>query len=273
MPDSSEEEQHHAIVCDRPSAREARRVVRNVLEPLAKSMGATLADTCPLAADQDHLLLHEAQKEVIRQSDWKCKVCGKHFKSEHYLDLHLHRKHAELLQNISAQTCLGEFCDLLQCPSWLNGLRWEAANRPRPCKPSELDARRHLCQHLMHECFLPGAAVAAGAVDMHHVYEAMEERLCSPVTCAGRALILETGSSSLLADVHDAEDDFSTGYYIFASILICGIGTLYFIVLCTYGEQLEASLMQRGDGELRARRRRQGGGFMDSLGFGKAKPM
>ena len=35
----------------------------------------------------------EDQKEELRPNQWKCNSCGKMFRSEHYIDLHMDRKH------------------------------------------------------------------------------------------------------------------------------------------------------------------------------------
>lgn len=269
-PDDEHDDEHdHAIVCDRPSAREARRILRTVLEPYAHSLGATLSPSCPLSAQSDHLLPHEALKHAMTQHQWRCNKCSKLFKSEHYIDLHLERKHPELLRNTSAESCLGEFCDLLQCPSWVNRLRHEAQMRPRPCKPGELDARRHFCQHLMHDCFLPDGG--SGGSDSHQMFEAIADRVCTPVSCAGRQLILESDGAALLVDPHAAAAAAAApgaGYYILATLLILAVAAGLGVTLCSYGEALGA---RSGDAELRARRRRRGGGVFDALGMGKSK--
>jgi hypothetical protein len=251
------EPRHH---CDRAAAREARNVVRNLLVPLAASLRANLAPTCPLSPEQDHLLPHEQAKHVVTHHQWRCSSCGKLFKSEHYLDMHLERKHPDLL-NASASVCLGDFCDLLQCPSWVHGLREAARERPRPCKPSELEARQHACQHLMHDCFLG----RDGSVDLHHVFEAMEERLCHPVSCAGRQQIVELGS--LLAVPENVASDAGApgwGYYTLGAGLIASLALLYLCMLVGYSET------RQGDADLRAlggRRRRALWGGAKAKGY------
>ena len=99
----------------------------------------------------------------------------------------------------------------------------------------------------MHECFLAGS----GAPDLHHVFEAMEERLCRPISCAGRQQILAHGS--LLSARDDAADAGGPGtsYYLLGSALLLGLAALYAVVLCTIGEMRGAS----GGAGLRSRRR------------------
>ena len=109
---------HPSHSCDRPSAREARKAVSDVLVPLARSLGAELLHSCPLHPDHDRLLPHERKKKPMTQWQWRCDQCGKLFKSEHYIDMHMERKHQHLL-SATALTCLGDFCDILRCPSWV----------------------------------------------------------------------------------------------------------------------------------------------------------
>ena len=243
--------------CDRPSAREARRVVTNLLLPLASSLGAKLSPSCPLSPEQDHLFPHEALKHAMSQRQWRCNSCGKLFNSEHYIDMHLDRKHPDLL-NASATACLGDYCDLLQCPSWISNLRRLEAERPRPCKPAELEARRHACQHLMHDCFLLGGGEESESGDLHPVFEAMEERFCRPVSCEGRVQIRTHGSLLSVPDhapgAHNA-DGHGILYYLLGGGLLASLAVLYCLVFVSYTEA-------RGSGDaLRARKGRSKGGW------------
>ena len=245
---------YHDLNCDRHLAREARRIVKDVVTTLATSLRAEVASSCPLHASNDHLLPHEERKKALTQWQWRCAECGKLFKSEHYLDRHLDRKHASLLNSSHATTCLGEYCDILQCPTWLEALRRQERERPRPCKPNELEARRHLCQHLMHDCF-------AGGADLHPVFESMEERFCSPISCAGRQR-LRAGSataSALPASLGGGGGSGGGGgtyYYVQCGLLLAGLTMLYVGLFCWYSETKVAP------GELKARhgRRRNAGG-------------
>jgi hypothetical protein len=260
----------HALSCDRPSAREARRRVHEAVIPLAQAFGAQLSTACPLHPDNDHLLPHEGQKQPVTKFQWKCGVCGKMFKSEHYLDLHLERKHAGML-NQSASVCVGELCDVLQCPSWLSALQRQEKERPRPCRSSELEARRHHCQHMLHDCF---EAARPGA-DLHPVFEAMEERFCRPLSCAGRKKLLVSGSSLAMpvpvggvggvgrgAYGTDGEGGGpGTVYYIFGGVLLSVLCLLYVSVGVHYSE-----IRSGATGELRSGggggvRRRRGGAW------------
>ena len=173
------------IMCDRSAARQARRAITQSLIPIAEARGAALSPACPLHPSHDHLLYYEQQKSAVTQFQWRCGLCGKLFKTEQHLDAHFDRKHADEAP-ATANTCLGDFCDILRCPSWLDGQRSQHRERPlssSECKPRELEARRHYCQHLMHDCF---TAAADGDGDLHPVFETMDEHYCRPLSCSAR---------------------------------------------------------------------------------------
>ena len=56
---------------------------------------------CPFEPTVDLYGEHEKKKQRNRASQgsgtWTCGICGKSFKNEHYLDLHLERRHMEEL--------------------------------------------------------------------------------------------------------------------------------------------------------------------------------
>ena len=169
---------HPPLLCDRPSAREARKAIKDMLLPLVRSYGAQMSSTCPLSPEHDRLAAHEQKKKPLTQYNWRCEICGKSFRSERcahsrayrllqhgqqlttrcphrrYIDMHMDRKHLGML-SASATTCLGDFCDILRCPSWVRDLRSQLRDQPAACKRRDLDRRRHYCQHLMHDCFAP----------------------------------------------------------------------------------------------------------------------
>ena len=178
---------HAAPICDRVRAREARAAIRSRLLAVAGQFRAVFSTQCPLHPDHDHLLHHEAQKEQLTQYQWRCGLCKKIFRSEHYLDLHLERKHRDVMpQNTS--DCLGDYCDILGCPSWVADVqRDQHLHRHRThgagqcADAKKLDARRHFCQHLMHDCFATGPAE-----DAHAAFEALDEVFCEPISCEQR---------------------------------------------------------------------------------------
>ena len=214
-PDS---EDHPPLLCDRPTAREARKAIKDMLVPLARSFGAEMSESCPLHKDHDRLSAHEAKKRALSQFQWRCELCGKTFRSERYIDMHMDRKHLDTLAP-GATTCLGEFCDILRCPGWIKGIKAQLRDDPAACVERDLEGRRHFCQHLMHDCFtpqngtvrngspgvpspfcgppysacaLPAATLAKSdarpthARQGHAVFESLDEQLCASFTCKWR---------------------------------------------------------------------------------------
>ena len=212
-------------------------MIQTTLIPMAESLGATLSEECPLHPSHDHLLHYEQHKKSLTGSHFRCGLCGKIFKSEHYLDRHFDRRHADAAPP-TADTCLGDFCDFLRCPSWLSDLR--RRNRDvsalKGCKAAALDARRHYCQHLMHDCFLPSGAGS----DLHAVFDAMDEAFCEPVSCSSQQRLAD-GFELPFAPHHMRGEEGPGGtYYVFGGVLIGGLCLLYVLVFCWYSEASRA---------------------------------
>ena len=207
---SSHSEDHPPLLCDRATAREARKAIKDMLIPLARSYGAEMSASCPLHKDHDRLFEHEAKKKTLSQFQYRCEICGKMFRSERYIDMHMDRKHLDTLPT-SATTCLGEFCDILRCSGWIKGLKAHLRDDPAACVERDLESRRHFCQHLMHDCFMPQNRTVRAARPRcvygvrrpfdatsssdtrshrlrqgHAVFESLDEQLCGAFTCKWR---------------------------------------------------------------------------------------
>ncbi|KAF4727640.1 hypothetical protein FOZ63_016167, partial [Perkinsus olseni] len=82
--------------CNRGISRTVRKILdRNVLPGLPEPL-----QTCVLSPGNDIWSPHEQAKVWNRAKQsaatWQCGVCGKVFKSEHYLDLHMESKHMDI---------------------------------------------------------------------------------------------------------------------------------------------------------------------------------
>jgi len=156
--------------CSRPESREARRIVQTHIVTLSEEAGhGELAPSCPLSPHNDVLAAHEAAKRRLSGAVWKCGLCGKQFRSERHLDLHMHRKHADA-SPAGATSCLADECDLLRCPSWVKRLGDAAA----ACTEGALAVRREHCAALMHSC-------AFGPL-----FAQLEHEYCANLTCSYR---------------------------------------------------------------------------------------
>ncbi|KAI0562462.1 hypothetical protein FGB62_59g113 [Gracilaria domingensis] len=95
--------------CDRTRSKEARVALEKLVwKPLQKD-GLTLSNHCILAPTRDILSAQESRKSLLNDRTWKCMICKKVFKNEHYLDKHLARKHAEVRDN-GTSVCFADLC-------------------------------------------------------------------------------------------------------------------------------------------------------------------
>ena len=230
--------------CDRARAREARHIINSHVRPLIRYLQADMLSECPFHADHDFLLPHEEEKQVVAQWQWRCGICGKVFRTEHHLDRHFDRRHSETLQ-MMGNTCLGDFCDILRCPSWLEAMRMQRPEHgvAHDCNPAELQARRHQCQHIMHDCF----AASGGAEVLNPVFETMDERFCSLLTCSRRERLRDLSTA-----IHEShENGHGASHYILGGLLIAALLVLYTAIYCWYSETTRA-----GDRALQARQHR-----------------
>lgn len=80
--------------CSRPHSRAVREVVQSGILAIVDQHGYVLPEACVFHPARDMQLKHEQSKERIRSRTWKCNLCNKTFRSEHWLDLHFDRKHS-----------------------------------------------------------------------------------------------------------------------------------------------------------------------------------
>jgi hypothetical protein len=157
--------------CSRAKSREARQIIEERMLAKARAFGVQMDPRCKLSPQTDMLLAHEANKSALAAAQWKCKTCGKVFRTEGYLDMHFDRRHMDTVPT-DANVCLADFCDILGCRS----LRPSAGVA---CNPQQQQRRRVLCQHLIHNCFPPSLNA-----EYWHVHEMFERGMCDGLTCA-----------------------------------------------------------------------------------------
>ena len=215
-----------SLLCNRGAAREARGLARAALD-FARCGGVEAAPSCALHPDHDKLLPHEEQKKMLNRHQWRCGICGKTFRSERYLDAHLDRRHLDTLAP-NATLCVGDLCDVLRCPGWLRAQR---AEHHGACNARALDARRHWCQHVMHDCFADQGAAG------HAVFEKLDAHFCEPLSCAWRERLRDGAEIPALrcAGAGDAGGGHA-GYYVGAGALCAALVLLYVGIACWYGE-------------------------------------
>jgi hypothetical protein len=199
---------HSAVeACDRTRSSEARASLRRILWDPISARRRRLPRDCPLAPFADILRGQESAKRPISASHWQCGLCGKNFRSEHFLDKHLARKHAadRTLDDVDGAggqaTCFANLCGVaVPCPpvsrvplppvSTLLLQVEDAApaptktadgadvsrQRPRLCTdPVERLTNRHACFDLIRRCVaLEAASSEADLVQLRtHLHGAL----------------------------------------------------------------------------------------------------
>ncbi|CAE8647121.1 unnamed protein product, partial [Polarella glacialis] len=95
------------------TSRHVRKVLeKEILKPVQKAGVASWPQGCPLDPARDLYGHQEKQKQKKRGSttNWTCNICQKVFKSEHYLDLHMERKHMN--EAPATGVCLADYCEV-----------------------------------------------------------------------------------------------------------------------------------------------------------------
>lgn len=95
--------------CSRLLSRRVRSVYRDQLqryisfESINKEGSEfNLPETCAWHPSNDRYFDQERNKSELSMREWKCGYCGKIFRTEHYMDLHMHRHHTDKL-NVSRE--------------------------------------------------------------------------------------------------------------------------------------------------------------------------
>lgn len=69
--------------------------------------GVNLPIECPLNLSRDLLGVRESLKST-RSSHWQCLECGKKFYLERHLDLHIERRHADVINKVGSPQVQGD---------------------------------------------------------------------------------------------------------------------------------------------------------------------
>lgn len=152
-------------------SRERSRIVAALL----KEMG--VSPTCPIRPEVSRFYEQERQKRGSRWRHWKCKIDGKVFMSEFYLDAHLDRKH----EVDETKACLGDYCDVLDCAAFpsLAATPTHGDPAPRPRRRKKRAARyASPCGDVQDKC---RTLVECG----------LNASLCDSLRCEGGRLVKE----------------------------------------------------------------------------------
>lgn len=218
--------------CNRVISRQVRRVVeKEIVKPAAKESLDKWPENCPLDPARDLYSLQEAKKSRKRGShlQWACGFCGKVFKSEHYLDLHMERRHMKEVPIRSI--CLADYCEVFEvCQVEGRARRAAMANShqdQQSCQPDVMAKARKRCEDSLSKCF-PLQASAS-----RQLHARLSRHWCQVLDCRIR---LERHQ-----DVH--RDPLPV---VILVILIVLVGFLFFsfVVCCVdYSEDIFAALI------------------------------
>ncbi|CAG7709888.1 unnamed protein product [Allacma fusca] len=100
--------------CDVTNSSIVRKLVQKNWSPVLNRYGVSLPIECPLNLSRDLLGVRESLKRT-RSSHWQCLKCGKKFYLERHLDLHIERRHSDVINKAEDSVCLGQFCDVMRC--------------------------------------------------------------------------------------------------------------------------------------------------------------
>merc|ERR1719487_3115781 len=100
--------------CDRGVSRRVRKEVETLIyKRVSKEISRNYSYpvSCPLSTENDMLLeLERAKKRRYKgkqDGEFECSICGKKFKNEHYMDLHMQRAHSNVA---TGSTCFADYC-------------------------------------------------------------------------------------------------------------------------------------------------------------------
>lgn len=162
---------HH---CDRTRSKEARYALTILAWRPLRAHNIYLQPDCILSGEGDILRRQEALKHQLNSAAWNCEICGKIFKTEHHLDMHLARRHGNERHN-NGTVCLADLCGvavpcvpldypplspvstaaLAALAKQNNNVRVTPAVTPLPSVCTDEVARRRRvqsCTHIVSEC-------------------------------------------------------------------------------------------------------------------------
>ena len=166
-----------SLCCSRSYSKAARNILaqKGVLKFLALY---TIPENCPLKPTNDIFGLQEEHKFQDPFNQWGCGLCGKFFKTEHFLDLHFDRKHDNERKSGPKVTCLADFCEILRCDivnEYIQTTYWEMAL----CVDSKFDILRDICRRAIQNC----VDTSLDERNVEFFLNKTEELLCSDLKC------------------------------------------------------------------------------------------
>lgn len=165
--------------CSRTVSRAVRKELQNeVLKVAAKEGWEKWPQGCPFEPTVDLYGEHEKKKQRNRASQgsgtWTCGICGKSFKNEHYLDLHLERRHME--ETPSNGICLADYCEVFEVCAH-DSRRKNGRIQADECDAGALSIARRRCEDALRTCFPLDQEISRG------LHAKMSRHFCQVLDC------------------------------------------------------------------------------------------
>ena len=166
--------------CNREISRATRHALEQYVISQTEAVHYEIPETCPWRPELDMYRDHEAHKKRVNSRHFKCKYCGKNFKSEGYLDSHLGRKHSDAAPG--ANICLQDYCEIFgTCHATDVKKAHERIlphNNGLNCDEHDMNAKHSFCRAMVQKCFPAEAGQIA-----FKLHEKLQTTLCAPFTC------------------------------------------------------------------------------------------
>ncbi|XP_059221281.1 uncharacterized protein LOC106082299 isoform X2 [Stomoxys calcitrans] len=102
-------------LCSKDSSRLVRKIVRSKWTPILDKYQVKLPLECPLHPFRDIFAPRQDAKKRDRPTQWTCRLCGKSFYQEKFLDLHFETRHKAIINEAEDAVCLADYCDIMRC--------------------------------------------------------------------------------------------------------------------------------------------------------------
>jgi len=219
--------------CSRPISREIRKKVDDdILSVPLKQHGIedyTVPQNCPFLKENNMWAYHEGQKRRKRlggQLTWECGICGKKFKSEHYLDLHMETQH---MSQVTGSVCLADYCSMFgMCEEKTYTYATKKPTLPEDeiCNEEEQRRARVKCDESVRLCFPLDSKARLINIEL-------KRNLCAMMSCEIKKQFKAEEHGSLISTV-------ALAIAVFVFFMV-----LFGIVLCCvdYSEDIVAAVM------------------------------
>jgi hypothetical protein len=217
--------QHH--YCSRESSRALQTYISTHIYPQLPFKPNQIRQDCPLYPGANIFAAHEKAKKKLPRGQNSCRICGKVFTNEFYLDRHFDRKHQDslgehdALENIHRSqnsTCLSDLCPIFGCgrdsydfyEERSRNMKGRSGNtlddntnfNPaalRTCAPGDDERIRFRCEGMLRKCFRPSFSSIMDVTNPDGMQtpddtlqiEALNRlriSLCEQIICAGGSL-------------------------------------------------------------------------------------